>query len=342
MQNGASLVPTPVPDSSGRRTEVRSRRAAANGGPMRAHGHDPRARTLLALPIICAMFATAALADWPALGGPGVTVADPPAVPNLIACAPDGSGGMFVGWLDARAGSLEPQVYVRRIDAQGNPLWADDGIAVNTARSAPEWPAIASDGEGGAIIAWRDFRADTAGDIYAQHLHADGSAAWPPNGVAVTNGPLHERYMKASSDGAGGVFVSWDDDGTGSREFRVQHVGAGGPLAWAPEGIVVSTLQPTMSTTTSVVSDGEGGALVGWASVVGAVVVPFAQRLSPSGARLWAADGVLLSTNTLGFLTYPVQIAADGTGGALAILSDGRSQNSFPQAFAQRVDASGN
>jgi hypothetical protein len=297
---------------------------------------------LLPLSIAMLVLASAARADWPPLAGPGVPVCEPPANPNLITSATDGSGGMIVSWLDARGGSAGYRVYARRISGDGVPLWTDGGVQLNAARTSTERPATVSDFAGGAIVVWRDFRADTAGDLYAQRLHADGTPVWAANGIAVTNGPLHETKMTAVGDGAGGVVVAWTDDRTGVLDVRVQHVDASGAPLWPMAGVGVAPPASTLSDKVALAADYSGGVFVGWTALNGTHFSPYIQHLDPLGSSLWTAGGVLASTGAVANGVALVGLAADGTGGVLAALSDDRSQNSWRQAFGQRVDASGN
>ncbi len=53
--------------------------------------------------------------------------------------------------------------------------WIENGVPVCTAPYVQEDPAIVSDGEGGAIIAWEDDRPDWFSDIYAHQVEYDGA-----------------------------------------------------------------------------------------------------------------------------------------------------------------------
>jgi NAD(P)-dependent dehydrogenase (short-subunit alcohol dehydrogenase family) len=62
----------------------------------------------------------------------------------------DGAGGVIAAWWDLRSGGRD--IYARRIDASGTPLWTADGVALCTAADEQSLPAIATDGAGGAIV----------------------------------------------------------------------------------------------------------------------------------------------------------------------------------------------
>jgi hypothetical protein len=78
----------------------------------------------------------------------------------------DNCGGAIIAWIDYRHGSDNIDIYAQRIDGDGYLMWATDGIAVCNASGSQERINIASDGAGGAIIVWHDYR-NVGPDIYA-------------------------------------------------------------------------------------------------------------------------------------------------------------------------------
>lgn len=82
-------------------------------------------------------------------------------------------GGAIATWM--QSGQANPDIYAQRIDATGAPVWTLDGRPASLAISAQRNPWIASDGAGGAVLAWEDARSVTAARIYAQHVNANGS-----------------------------------------------------------------------------------------------------------------------------------------------------------------------
>ena len=85
----------------------------------------------------------------------------------------DGAGGMFIAWSDTRF--IVADVYVQHVGASGTVLWRADGVVVGGSANRQDQPVVASDGAGGAYVAWRDCRTDLEGDIYAQHVDASGN-----------------------------------------------------------------------------------------------------------------------------------------------------------------------
>jgi hypothetical protein len=85
----------------------------------------------------------------------------------------DGAGGAIIVWNDQRSGA---DIYSQRVNANGAPLWTGNGVAVCTAAESQYDPRIASDGAGGAIATWCDYRDMATGvHIYAQRIYPGGA-----------------------------------------------------------------------------------------------------------------------------------------------------------------------
>src|SRR5207245_2023719 len=110
---------------------------------------------------------------WPENGlalcrAPGAQLA-----PSL---APDGAGGAFVSWQDARSG-IGWDVYAQHVTGSAtiSPGWAVNGVPVCTAPGDHVLARLADDGAGGTIVAWQDTRFGST-QIFASHVGADGTA----------------------------------------------------------------------------------------------------------------------------------------------------------------------
>jgi len=67
-------------------------------------------------------------------------------------------------------------------------------VALCTATGLQGSPTIASDGAGGAIVTWTDFRSGTNSDIYAQRVDANGFAVLTGIDVPAAPVELHQNY----------------------------------------------------------------------------------------------------------------------------------------------------
>src|SRR5204863_2258835 len=106
-------------------------------------------------------------------------------------------------------------------------------------------------------------------DIYVQHVLASGTVDpdWPNDGRSVCTIPSHHLSAMILADGAGGVFVAWSDDRSGTGfDIYAQHVLANGGIdpSWPTDGRAVCTA-PYDQWNDVITSDGSGAAIIAWA-----------------------------------------------------------------------------
>ena len=274
---------------------------------------------------------------WPANGRALCTSAggDHPGIVS------DGVGGAIVAWQDSRSDAND--IYAQHVLASGavDPAWPANGRALCTAPGFQEYPSIVSDGAGGAIVAWYDFRGASV-DIYAQHVLASGAVdpAWPANGRALCTAANTQTTPTIASDGAGGAIVTWNDSRSGASDIYAQHVLASGAVdpAWPTDGRALCTAANSQWYPV-IVPDGARGAVVTWYDARGASMDIYAQHVLASGAvdPAWPTDGRALCT-AVGAQTGP-SMDSDGAGGATVSWTDFRSGSG--DVYAQHVLASG-
>lgn len=230
---------------------------------------------------------------WPALG---VTACDAPGVQTLTAIAPDGAGGAYVAWSDARTGVGLPfpeyefhyDIYAQHVLGDGTiaPGWPEDGLLVAEADWIQWNVRVVADGVGGAYVVWEDFRTNGAG-IRAQRLRGDGTRwpGWPSEGLRLIDQPGYQSDFSAVSDERGGLYVASEIElpSEPSPKTVVQHVsGAGAFDAWWSGGgyRVARTIRGQQHPVLA--ADGEGGAIVAWTDSR-AGLDAYAQRIFPDG-----------------------------------------------------------
>src|SRR5678816_2016363 len=186
--------------------------------------------------------------------------------PSIVS---DGGTGAIITWYDGR-GPTPPNgydIYAQKLNSSGVPQWTANGVAVCTAAQDQTYPQIASNGSGGAIITWQDYRAGTAPltyDVYAQNVLTNGSMSWTANGVAVCTAANNQYGQRIISDAFNGAIIAWQESRTGSTfdVYAQRRSGAGAPL-WAANGLAVCTAANDQFGV-SLVPDGSQGAFIAW------------------------------------------------------------------------------
>lgn len=183
----------------------------------------------------------------------------------------DGAGGFYL-WLatpDAISIGEDAEYTVLRFNSDGTtmPGWPPGGVTVCNAPGLRTGLRISTDGIGGVIGAWYDYRPpyDFAGSkVFALRVLPNGTRApgWVENGTLVGDPVNAAGYDPVvAPDRAGGAYIAWD----GSSPSSVQHLSASGQVAagWPPFGLRLSTAPSQVLPRIS--SDGQGGAIVAWA-----------------------------------------------------------------------------
>ena len=246
----------------------------------------------------------------------------------------DGAGGVIVVWQDNRNG-YDPEIYAQRLNKDGYTQWTAGGVVVCAVADVMNFPRIATDGAGGAIVVWESGRGVDY-DIYAQRIDASGTAQWAADGAIVCDAKYDQTAARIVSDGTGGAVVLWKDDRNANDDVYAQRIDASCVSQWAADGVPVCT-DAAAQDRVEAVTDGAGGAIAVWEDPRGAADALFAQRIDNKGDVRWTADGIPLCLEPAA-QQFP-DISADGAGGALVVWHDSRAGNY--DVYAQRVDAAG-
>ena len=273
---------------------------------------------------------TISFAQWPLDGAPLAAVPNEQGSPCIVS---DGAGGAIVAYYDSRSGTSY-DIYAQRVTALGAVQWTAGGVALCTFANDQLYPAIASDGAGGAIVVWWDGRSGNY-DIYAQRINASGAVQWAANGVVICNAAINQTYANIISDGAGGAIVVWQDNRGGNNDIYTQRVNASGVVQWTANGVPIGSAAGDQAGPV-LVADGAGGAIEAWYDNRGGNYDIYAERINASGSILWVFPTVVCGAT--GNQLYAT-ITSDGAAGADLTWMDLRS--GAYDIYAQRVNASG-
>ncbi len=129
--------------------------------------------------------------------------------------ADDREGGCYVTWGGASpngvAGDVERDIFAQRFDYSGNLHWGQNGLLVCDAAGIQDEPTATPGPAGSAVIAWRDFRNGTLGDLYAARITSSGSLSWAGGGLRVTSAdqlPIPDFSIETHFTDTTGVNIS--------------------------------------------------------------------------------------------------------------------------------------
>ncbi|MEJ2722919.1 MAG: hypothetical protein P8181_17540, partial [bacterium] len=180
--------------------------------------------------------------------------------PRIIS---DGYNGGIVTWYDER-NTVDANIYAQRVGVDGDMMWGSDGTNVCIAAGDQLYPELVSDGDYGAIIAWRDGRV-VDHDVYAQRLNANGVPRWIHNGKPVCTELGYQNQVQITTDGDHGAIIAWRDARLSSQfDLWAQRLDANGDPVWRVDGAQVCLDYPEDQTRPRLVPDTKGGALFCW------------------------------------------------------------------------------
>lgn len=255
-------------------------------------------------------------------------------------------GGCYISWFDNSTGGYD--VYVQRLDAQGNELWAHNGVLVrDRGVSSTQDYDLEVDAAGFAFVVFND---DVNGNapITAQLIAPDGQLLWGATGVQVSGAQTGFKGPPQATVLSDGTFAVVWSNGSPSA-LHVQKLDLLGGPVW-PAPVVLSEASRPFNTCD--IQAGEAGSMIlSWVRCGGTNCVTstkhlYAQKLSAAGAPMWDRDPgtpmsfepmIVFDGTSLQTANFP-PFVSDGAGGAVfAWYETGGNRD----AYVQRIHADG-
>lgn len=206
-------------------------------------------------------------------------------------------------------------VQYQAINPAGTVLWSDGGISLTITGSRTTWPQLIPSLNGDVIMKyyvdsgpnWAPTR-----HIRAKRVNSAGVDVWTADAIIQSLGSISAwtQWLSLDSDGAGGMLIAWheDRDANDISDAYVQHVNADGTLAFAANGVHVTTemnyhqfypktaFDPATQET-YIFWNRENGNQDQWGLRM--------QKLNSTGAAQWGATGMAF-VNLGAFPTFPI------------------------------------
>jgi hypothetical protein len=260
---------------------------------------------------------------------------------SSVSCS-DGAGGAIVAWYDNRNTLYD--VFVQRINSNGQTLWTAGGISLNVVTSGFGDIDIADDGQGGAVIA---FISGSGGSlqILAQKVNAAGEKQWNAGNPLIVCDATGAQYNPKVVNAGNTFVIAWQDERSGNADIYAQKLSFGGMVQWTPNGVVVNAAvnDQIMPEITAI---GSEEVMVTWDDFrSGTNADIYAQKLNAAGVRQWRGTDNLLSGRLISGAAanqrFP-KICTDGSSGAMIAWQDFRDgASNSTDIYAQRIDSSG-
>lgn len=285
-------------------------------------------RSTLAFSLAVALCCSISHAQWSSDSTLHQVIADGVGEQVQPKLSPTVDGSVFASWYSSDGGY---DVYLQRLDAQGNPLWGDNGnlIADRNFSSTQDYD-LDTDIDGFAVLTYRD---NSSGSVLigVQRVSPSGELMWGPGGVQLGIASELNASPDVATTSDGCSVIGWSSDAT----IRLAKLDTTGDVLWEHEiGEPGQTL--ILSAMHGV---GDGRVVLSWVQFeffLGAKTL-HAQMLDVDGNEVWAQRTVVFGNGSLQFGNFPEFVpSADGT----TTFSWYDTANAL-QVFAQRLGTDG-
>lgn len=261
----------------------------------------------------------------------------------------DAAGNCYLAYSDQRNNSTL-DVSVQMVTPTGGTPWGPDGINLCNTPDFEAAPAIAIASNGDCAVSWARDPSTGVNDLRLQRIMPNGTVLYPFGGLIVpntgaTNSP---GFVRAVPSTAGDVILVWlrsIQTFSSPRNIWAQRFDAAGNALWnATVPTIVLAQSVPIGYFPEVITDGSGGAVVGWHRSAGTPNVVAVQRLLADGTLGFpgSPNGVSPSTDATRY-RYSPSISFNPAAAEITVLFDERdTAQAFRGVYANRIDAAGN
>ncbi len=186
---------------------------------------------------------------WPvsrSSSSPGLTLCETNANFLLADLHASDNGSAIVSFVRYTGFTSNHFLYANKISATGQLLWGSGHVKVWNGGSLQlgNFPSFIDDGAGGAVFSW--YSSSPSLQCYVQHILANGTEAFPHNGVVASTNANQIRVSPAASyrPSTQEIFLFWEEENTLQSLSGVygQKFDSGGNRRWGDSGLVIVPL----------------------------------------------------------------------------------------------------
>lgn len=295
--------------------------------------------------LLCLLLWASLAGAWPLAPDTNLVICDRTGEQTLPKVAVTSDGGCYVSWFDHASGNYD--VYMQRLNAQGNPVWAHNGLLIShhaQSTSLVDWD-LAVDSTNSAIVVFTDTRTDPSLDVYAYRISPNGDFLWGPDGIALSaaGNTDFEADPRLAITSNGNVVVAWQGAAAGHNAVKIRKLSLAGVDMWNPTTVAIASTYG--NDYPRIVQADADGFVASYVVRQGSQFYSprhiYVQKFDASGTVQWPAAGVPVYVgNGLGIQVKPF-LLADSLGGAYCTWYDSRQGAIALHAWVQHIVAAG-
>ena len=300
-----------------------------------------RTRSCLLIALLCGVPAAPALAQWTDDPASNTPIVLKPGNQTVVKTATVADGSSWTGWFDFGPSGVEMRV--QRLDADGNPTFAPEGLLVSNntqGTSVVDWDLRADD-QGNCMLAFVDIRAGGDNDVYAYLIAPDGTQLWGPNGVVVSDNSAFEADPRICQLSGGDYVVTWPRFQT-NPGILMQRISPAGVKAFGGDGVLIVSAGTEAPAFHEMIPTADNAVIISYVRNTASFSSPRhvrAGKFNADGQPVWAVSPVIVSDATVVPIAHRPRLINDGADGAVIAWHDTRDGDF--DCYVQRLSPSG-
>ncbi len=249
----------------------------------------------------------------------------------------DNSGNTFIAYVDK-----EPEitgnykVVLKKISPAGEEEFDKDEVSLNKSRIKKSMTEVIPDDEGGAYLFWLEV-VDEKVILFGQHVNAEGKENWGRKPIEISNRIHNVLNFTVAKTGWGDLYVAWQIQSS-DRVIYHQLINEKGKVLWYPGGRLAANLKGNDVNPQAVYTD--SAIVLSWTNDYKRQKEIVVQKFDRRGRIMWNRGGV--KAVAVKSQQFGQHIISDGAGGVILAWVDSRTDSTYADIYAQRIDKNGN
>ncbi|MCD4772314.1 MAG: T9SS type A sorting domain-containing protein [Bacteroidales bacterium] len=248
-------------------------------------------------------------------------------LPKVVVNANNGES--YISWFSEFEG-FQYDVYMQRLDVNGNKLWAEDGLLISN-HPTMTWVTdydLVIDNDGCAILVTQDERTGSS-NVYAYRISPDGEFLWGDDGIALTNDTDFNPSPRATVTQNGNIVFVWEscpEDTTQLVKIHLQKLSTEGQFLW-DDNVIISnnTMDLMLPYFHTLIQSEDNSTIIVWIETIFNDTTglpgdwpnmhPYAQKIDSDGNFVWQNKVAIDTLDNMPLKPFFPSIVSDDNGG---------------------------
>ncbi len=248
-------------------------------------------------------------------------------IPKVVVNASNGES--YISWF-SEFDDLNYDVYMQRLDVNGNKLWAEDGLLISN-HTTMSWVTdydLVIDNDGCAILVTQDLRTGSS-NVYACRMSPDGEFLWGDDGIALTNDTDFNPSPRAVVTQDGNIVFALESDPADTTQFskiHLQKLSTEGQFLW-DDNVIISndTMDIMIPYFHTLIPSEDNSTIIVWIETVfndttglpgdWPNMYPYAQKIDSDGNFVWQSKVAIDTLHSMPLKPFFPSMVSDGNSG---------------------------